>query len=55
MEASPVLLLGLIYAGILFALRAEQDELAGALMAVSLYYWEVGGPFLILVVWFVPF
>ncbi len=51
MEASPVLLLGLIYAGILLALRAEQDELAGALMAVSLYYWEVGGPFLILVAW----
>jgi len=51
MEASPVLLLGLIYAGILFAIRAEQDELAGALMAVSLYYWEVGAPFLILVAW----
>ncbi len=51
MEASPVLLLGLIYAGILFAIRAEQDELAGALMAASLYYWEVGAPFLILVVW----
>ncbi len=51
LEASPVLLLGLIYAGILLALRAEQDELAGALMAVSLYYWEVGGPFLLLVAW----
>ena len=51
MEASPVLLLGLIYAGILLALRAEQDELAGTLMAFSLYYWEVGGPFLLLVAW----
>ena len=51
MEASPVLLLGLIYAGILLALRTEQDELAGALMAASLYYWEVGGPFLILAAW----
>jgi hypothetical protein len=48
-EASPVLILGLLYAGILFALHAEMDELAGALMAFSLYYWEVGGPFLILV------
>ncbi|MBL8101337.1 MAG: hypothetical protein JNM02_02290 [Anaerolineales bacterium] len=51
LESSPVLLLGLAYAGILLALRAEQDELAGALMAVSLYYWEVGGPFLLLVAW----
>lgn len=50
-EASPVILLGLIYAGILLALRAGQDELAGALMAVSLYYWEVGAPFLFLVAW----
>ncbi|MDP1714026.1 MAG: hypothetical protein Q8L41_04710 [Anaerolineales bacterium] len=51
LEASPVILLGLTYAGILLALRAGQDELAGALMAVSLYYWEVGAPFLILVAW----
>ena len=51
LEASPVLLLGLVYAGMLLALRSEQDELAGALMAVSLYYWEVGAPFLILVAW----
>ena len=49
-EASPVLILGLLYVGILFALRAEMDEVAGALMAFSLYYWEVGAPFLILVV-----
>jgi len=48
-EASPVLMLGLLYIGILFAYRAEMDELAGALMAFSLYYWEVGAPFLILV------
>lgn len=48
-EASPVLLLGLIYAEILIALRAELDELAGVLIAVSFYYWEVGAPFLFLV------
>ena len=48
-EASPVLILGLLYAGILFALRAEMDEVAGALMAFSLCCWEVGAPFLILV------
>ncbi|MBI5961876.1 MAG: hypothetical protein HY863_00240, partial [Chloroflexi bacterium] len=49
LEASPVLLLGFLYAEILILLRAEMDELAGALMAVSLYYWEVGAPFLILI------
>jgi len=48
-EASPVLILGLLFVGILFAFRAEMDELTGALMAFSLYYWEVGAPFLILV------
>ncbi len=48
-EASPVLILGLLYVGILFALRAEMDEVAGALMAFSLCCWEVGAPFLILV------
>lgn len=51
MEASPVLLLGLAYAGILLAYQYEQDELVGALMAVSLYYWEVGLPFLLLIFW----
>ena len=48
-EASPVLLIGFLYAEILILLRAEMDELAGALMAVTLYYWEVGAPFLILI------
>jgi hypothetical protein len=48
-EASPVLLLGFLYAEILIALRIEMDELAGALIAVSLYHWEVGAPFLFLV------
>ena len=47
-EASPVLLLGFLYAEILFLLRGEMDELAGVLLAASLYYWEVGAPFLIL-------
>lgn len=49
LEATPVLMLGLVYAGILLALRAEQDELAGALIALSCFQWEVGGPFLLLV------
>ncbi|MBE0683844.1 MAG: hypothetical protein IH589_18215 [Anaerolineales bacterium] len=51
LSASPVILLGLAYAGILLALKNDQDELAGALTAVSLYYWEVGGLFLLLISW----
>ncbi len=47
-EASPVLLLGFLYAEILFTLRLEMDELAGVLIAVSFYYWEVSAPFLFL-------
>lgn len=49
LSANPVLILGLIYAGMLFALYNEQDELLGALFAVSLYYWEVGLPFLLVI------
>ncbi|MEW6402891.1 MAG: glycosyltransferase 87 family protein [Chloroflexota bacterium] len=49
LEATPILLLGFIYAGILYALRTGQDELAGALVAISCYHWEIGGPFLILI------
>jgi hypothetical protein len=48
-DATPTLFLGFVYAGILYALRTEQDELAGALVAISCYHWEVGGPFLILI------
>lgn len=51
LQASPVLLLGLFYAGILFALRNDQDELAGALMALCVYYWQAGLPFLLLMAW----
>lgn len=50
-DASPVLLLGLFYAGILFAFLTGQDELVGALIAVSLYFWEAGLPFLLFIAW----
>ncbi|MFN8412438.1 MAG: hypothetical protein U0Z26_08620 [Anaerolineales bacterium] len=43
LEASPVLILGLIYIGIIYAMRDGLDELAGGLIAISCYYWEVGG------------
>ncbi|MBL8078690.1 MAG: hypothetical protein JNM55_12055 [Anaerolineales bacterium] len=49
-EANPVLMLGLIYVGIVISYYAETDEMTGALLAVSFYYWEVGAPFLILVI-----
>jgi hypothetical protein len=48
-QANPVLILALLYVGILFGLRAELDELTGALMAFSLCCFEVGAPFLILI------
>jgi hypothetical protein len=51
LDANPVLLLALLYAGILLGLRFDQDEFVGALMAFSMYYWEVGLPFLLLVAW----
>ncbi len=50
-ESSPVLILAFFYAAILTAYRAEADEFVGALLAFSLYYWEVGAPFLILFFW----
>lgn len=51
LEASPVILLALVYAGIIHAFRNEQDELAGALIALSMYFWEAGLPFLLLISW----
>ncbi len=50
-EASPILILSFFYVAILTAYRAEADEFAGALAALSLYYWEVGAPFLLLLLW----
>lgn len=50
-EASPALMVGLIYAGILLSLLNDADEMVGALLAVSVYYWEVGLPYLVLIIW----
>ncbi|GAB4504647.1 MAG: hypothetical protein Fur0043_16410 [Anaerolineales bacterium] len=49
LEGSPAILLGLAYVGSLLALRAQWDELAGALLALTAFQWEAGGPFL----WFI--
>lgn len=51
LDASPVLLLGLCYVGILLSLRSGMDELAGGLAAISFYHLDVGGPFLLFIFW----
>ncbi len=50
-EGAPAIMLGLIYAAMLWAYGSERDELAGALMVLSLFLWEVGGVFLLLFAW----
>jgi hypothetical protein len=45
LTASPAILLNLLYLGVLIALRAQRDELAGALLFLAAYQWEVGGLF----------
>ncbi|MGC8857446.1 MAG: hypothetical protein ACP5QU_11700, partial [Anaerolineae bacterium] len=51
LQAGFAIFLGLSYAAMLFALRYERDELLGALLALSFFAWEVGGPFLLLIGW----
>ena len=51
MDGTPAILLCLLYFGILYALQNQQDELAGALMVLAFFRWEVGLLFLILVIW----
>jgi len=51
LEGSPAILLGLLYFGILWAYYSEQDELTGALLVLSLFKWEIGSFFLLLIFW----
>ncbi len=51
LDGTPVILLCLLYFGILYALQNEQDELAGALLVLTFFRWEVGLFFFIFVVW----
>lgn len=51
--ASPAIFLNLLYLGILLALRSFSDELAGALLLLAAYQWEVGGLFFLFVLIFV--
>lgn len=50
---SPAILLTLLYLCILIALRSSSDELAGALLSLVAYQWEVGGLFFLFIVVFV--
>ncbi len=51
LDGTPVILLGLLYASTLWAYSTEHDELAGALSSLTLFAWEVGGVFLLLLAW----
>ena len=48
LEGGPAILLGLLYVAVLFAYDTGQDELAGALLALSLFAWEIGSLFIVL-------
>lgn len=49
-EGSSAFLIGLACTGILFSLQKGFDELAGALMVISSFQWEMSGLFLLLIV-----
>jgi hypothetical protein len=51
--ASPAILLTFLYLCILVALRSHSDELAGALLALVAYQWELGGLFFLFILLFV--
>src|SRR5690349_13321618 len=51
--ASPAILLTLLYLCILLALRSHADEVAGVLLALVAYQWEVGGLFFLFILVFV--
>lgn len=51
LDGGPAILLGLLYVAVLFAYSGEQDELAGALLAFTLFTWEIGLLYVILLVW----
>ena len=50
LEGSATILLILAYVGILLSLHAGLDELTGALIVLSSFQWELGGPFLLFIV-----
>jgi hypothetical protein len=53
LTTSPVIYLNFLYLSTLLALRSHSDELAGALLFLAAYQWEVGGLFFVVVLVFV--
>lgn len=53
LEGSLTIFLGLAYVGILVALHAGLDELTGALIVLSTLQWEIGGPLLLFIIYWV--
>ncbi len=50
LSASPTIFFTFIYIAILLALRSFNDELAGGLLALLIYQWEVGALFFLFVI-----
>ena len=50
---SPAIILAFLYLWILIALRSYSDELAGVLLSLVAYQWEVGGLFFLYILFFV--
>jgi hypothetical protein len=50
-EGGPAILLGLLYAAILYAYSRGQYELAGTLLVLTLFAWEIGFLFVALALW----
>ncbi|HEX6034206.1 MAG TPA: glycosyltransferase 87 family protein, partial [Anaerolineales bacterium] len=50
--ATPAIFLMFLYLNILLALRSHSDELAGILLSLMAYQWEVGGLFFLFILFF---
>ncbi len=51
LEGGPAILLSLAFVAALFAYATAQDELAGAVLALTLFAWEIGLFFILLLAW----
>ena len=51
--STPAVFLVFLYLWILVAVRSHSDELAGALLALAAYQWEVGGLFVLFILMYV--
>ncbi len=50
-DGGPGILLGLLYMAVLLSYSVQEDELAGALLAFTLFAWEIGFLFVLLLIW----